>query len=87
MSIAHYNALLSLYIQNGYNFSIMELLMDMKSKQIYPNSNTYDISIKYYCMKGNIDKALILFKDMKTTHYYATESIFNSLMLGYSKSG
>ncbi|KAK1120820.1 hypothetical protein K0M31_011024 [Melipona bicolor] len=86
ISVAHYNALLSLYIKNGYNFSIMELLMDMKSKQIYPNNNTYNICIKYYCMKGNIDKALILFKDMKTVHY-ATESTFNSLMLGYSKSG
>ncbi|KAK9300814.1 hypothetical protein QLX08_006662 [Tetragonisca angustula] len=87
ISIAHYNALLSLYMKNGYNFSIMELLMDMKSKQIYPNNNTYSICIKYYCMKGNIDKALILFKDMKIVHFYATESIFNSLMLGYSKSG
>ncbi|KAF3424553.1 hypothetical protein E2986_08569 [Frieseomelitta varia] len=87
ISIAHYNALLSLYMKNGHNFSIMELLMDMKSKQIYPNNNTYDICIKYYCMNGNIDKALILFKDMKTVHFYATKSIFSSLMLGYSKSG
>ncbi|CAD1473626.1 unnamed protein product, partial [Heterotrigona itama] len=87
ISIAHYNALLSLYVKNEYNFSIMELLMDMKSKQIYPNSTTYDICIKYCCMKGNIDTALMLFKDMKTVRFDATESTFNLLMLGYSKSG
>lgn len=87
MSTAHYNELLNLYTRNEYDFSIMELLMHMKCKQIYPNNNTYKICIKYCCMKGNIDMALMFIKNLRDLRYQLLESIFNSLILGYSQSG
>lgn len=87
MSISHYNQLLKLYIRNEYDFSTTELLMHMKCKEIYPNDTTYKICIRYCCMKGNIDKALMLVKDMQKLHFPISESVFNSLILGYSQSG
>ncbi|XP_043595736.1 leucine-rich PPR motif-containing protein, mitochondrial isoform X3 [Bombus pyrosoma] len=87
MSTAHYNELLNLYTRNEYNFSTMELLMHMKCKQIYPNDITYKICIKYCCMKGNIDMALMFVEDMRKLQFPISESVFNSLILGYSQSG
>ncbi|KAG6795753.1 leucine-rich PPR motif-containing protein, mitochondrial [Apis mellifera caucasica] len=87
VSVVHYNTLLKLYIENEHNFSIINLLKDMKCKQIYPNEKTYEIYIKYYCMKGNINKALMLLHDMKKLKFSISKSIFDLLMLGYSQSG
>lgn len=87
MSTAHYNALLKLYIENEHNFSVINLLEDMKYKNVYPNKYTYEICIKYYCMKGNINKALMLLHDMKKLRFSISKSIFDSLMLAYSQSG
>ncbi|XP_031364544.1 leucine-rich PPR motif-containing protein, mitochondrial [Apis dorsata] len=87
ISIVHYNILLKLYIENEHNFSIINLLEDMKYKKIYPNENTYEICIKYYCMKGNINKTLMLLHDMRKLKFSISKSIFDLLMLGYSQSG
>ncbi|XP_071875749.1 bicoid stability factor isoform X2 [Bombus fervidus] len=87
MSTAHYNELLKLYTRNEYDFSTMELLMHMKCKQIYPNDITYEMCIKYCCMKGNIDMALMFVEDMRKLKFHISESVFNSLILGYSQSG
>ncbi|XP_061939019.1 leucine-rich PPR motif-containing protein, mitochondrial-like isoform X2 [Apis cerana] len=59
----------------------------MTHKKIYPNENTYEIYIKYYCMKGNINKALMLLHDMRKLKFSISKSIFDLLMLGYSQSG
>ncbi|XP_033303668.1 leucine-rich PPR motif-containing protein, mitochondrial isoform X2 [Bombus bifarius] len=87
MSTAHYNELLKLYTRNEYDFSIMELLMHMKCKQIYPNDITYKICIEYCCMKGNIDMALMFVENIRKLQFPISESVFNSLILGYSQSG
>lgn len=87
MSTDHYNELLKLYRRNEYDFSIMELLMHMKCKQIYPNDITYNICIEYCCMKGNIDMALMFVENMRKLQFPTSESVFNSLILGYSQSG
>lgn len=59
----------------------------MTHKKIYPNENTYEIYIKYYCMKGNINKALMLLHNMRKLKFSISKSIFDLLMLGYSQSG
>ncbi|XP_068979127.1 leucine-rich PPR motif-containing protein, mitochondrial-like isoform X2 [Bombus flavifrons] len=87
MSTAHYNELLNLYTRNEYDFSIMELLMHMKCKQIYPDDITYKICIEYCCMKGNIDMALMFIENLQKLQYHVSESVFDSLILGYSQSG
>ncbi|OAD59837.1 Leucine-rich PPR motif-containing protein, mitochondrial [Eufriesea mexicana] len=87
VSTEHYNALLKLYVDNEHTFSTAKLMTDMYSKQIYPNKQSYDMCIKYCCKKGNIDEALKLIQDMKMYRINISESVLNSLMIGYSQSG
>lgn len=87
MHTAHYNELLKLYVTNESDFSPGKLLMEMKGREIYPNSLTYEMCITYLCTKGNVKEALTLVEDMTKFRLPLTETIFNSLMLGYSRSG
>ncbi|XP_017886935.1 leucine-rich PPR motif-containing protein, mitochondrial isoform X1 [Ceratina calcarata] len=84
---AHYNALLKLYVTNEIDFSPTKLLMEMESKRIYPDASTYEMCIEYLCRKEKINEALMLLEDMSRLKLRISEIIFNSLMLGYSRTG
>ncbi|XP_076163207.1 bicoid stability factor isoform X2 [Ptiloglossa arizonensis] len=84
MTSIHYNKLIEIYLKNDYTFSPLELLQEMTDKNIYPNMNIYENCIKYYCMQGNINNALLLVKIMKENKFPVTKVIYNSLITGYS---
>lgn len=87
MSITHYNALLKLYVENEQDFSPMEFMKDMESKGIYPDNDTYEACINHYCRKGNVTETLRLVGNMRDSHVFVTETIFNLITMGFSKSG
>ncbi|CAL7951634.1 unnamed protein product [Xylocopa violacea] len=87
INTAHYNALLKLYVENGYGFSPLELLKNMQKNKISANSTTYKMCINYYCTKGNTFMAYRLLNEMEKLGFHISESIFNSILLAYSLSG
>ncbi|CAK9798340.1 Leucine-rich PPR motif-containing protein, mitochondrial [Anthophora plagiata] len=87
LNVTHYNALLRLYLQNEWDFSPLKLLLDMKNNEIHPDDLTYQTCMEYYCMKGNVSEALVLLEDMQRMQIPVVKSIFNLLLIGYSKSG
>ncbi|CAK9816173.1 Leucine-rich PPR motif-containing protein, mitochondrial [Anthophora quadrimaculata] len=87
LNVTHYNAFLKLYLQNEGDFSPLKLLLDMTNNKIYPDDLTYQMCLEYYCMKGNVNMALMLLKDMKRMQISVLKSVFNLLLIAYSKSG
>nr|XP_034186519.1 leucine-rich PPR motif-containing protein, mitochondrial [Osmia lignaria] len=88
LEVIHYNAILKLYVDNNYDISLSDLLMEMKNKNIDPNSVTHLICFEYYCMKGDINKSLLLLKSYFYRFPFSSlEPIFNALLMGFSQLG
>lgn len=84
----HYNAILKLYVDNNYDISPSDLLMEMRSKNIAPNNITHQICFEYYCMKGDVNKSLLLLESYSCIFpYYSLEPFFNALLMRYSQLG
>nr|XP_012134795.1 PREDICTED: leucine-rich PPR motif-containing protein, mitochondrial-like isoform X2 [Megachile rotundata] len=88
LNVVHYNTLLQVYIDNNYNFSPPDILMEMKDNEILPNFATYHMCIKHYCIKGNVNEAMSLLTSgfVKIPWHYLIQ-IFNTLLVGYSQLG
>ncbi|XP_063702468.1 leucine-rich PPR motif-containing protein, mitochondrial [Culicoides brevitarsis] len=87
MDISHYNALLRVYIENEYNFSPTEFLVDLEQKGIEPNRVTYQRLISRYCQQGDIEGATKILEFMKEKQLPVNENVFNALIMGHSQAG
>ncbi|XP_023247961.1 leucine-rich PPR motif-containing protein, mitochondrial [Copidosoma floridanum] len=86
MDVSHYNALLLVYLDNDTDFSPLEILVELKEKNITPNRVTFQRLIEQYCKKGDIAGATKILEHMSEHDIPLNESIFNSLILGHSSA-
>lgn len=84
LDIAHYNALLRVYIENNYAFSPTEVLADLERKGIEPNKLTYQRLIARYCELGDIEGASKILEFMKEKEIPVNENIFTALVKGHA---
>ncbi|XP_016049852.2 leucine-rich PPR motif-containing protein, mitochondrial [Erinaceus europaeus] len=85
--VSHYNALLKVYLQNGYKFSPMDFLAQMEAANVQPNRVTYQRLIAAYCNVGDIEGASKILGFMKTKDIPVTEAVFSALVTGHSRAG
>ncbi|XP_047668228.1 leucine-rich PPR motif-containing protein, mitochondrial isoform X2 [Tachysurus fulvidraco] len=85
--VSHYNALLKVYLQNGFSFSPTDFLAKMEAANVQPNRVTYQRLIAAYCQNGDIEGASKILGFMKSKDLPITEAVFNSLVTGHSRAG
>ncbi|CAG2178362.1 unnamed protein product, partial [Oppiella nova] len=87
LDISHYNQLLRVYVENGFDFDAIDFLEKMQSKGVDPNRVTFILMIQRFCQLGNISEAIRLLEHMRNKEMPISESVFNSLIVGYGKAG
>ncbi|XP_076643181.1 bicoid stability factor [Halictus rubicundus] len=87
LDVDHYNERLKLYLKSDYDFSPMDMLKEMKSKGICPNTTTYERCIEYFCRKGKIKCTNPLLNELSNQNITMTEDMYNSLIWGYYQNG
>eukprot|EP00795_Rhopilema_esculentum_P013565 gene13565-4453_t len=86
LETTHYNALLSVYIQNRHQFSPLEFLADMQENKVQPDKFTYSLIVQAYCQDGDLSGALRVIDFMTKQEIPLSEAIYTSLITGYSKN-
>ncbi|XP_008215611.1 leucine-rich PPR motif-containing protein, mitochondrial [Nasonia vitripennis] len=87
LDISHYNALLLINLENETDFSPLDILVELKEKNIQPNRVTFQRLIEQYCNKGDIAGATKILEHMSAQEIPINEVIFNSLIKGHSEAG
>merc|ERR1719265_2775486 len=63
-----------------------QILRDMRATTVRPDIITYSTIVKGYCLEGNIDKALVVLKEMRTDKTMEPDEItYNSFLDGCAK--
>ncbi|KAI3362765.1 hypothetical protein L3Q82_001820 [Scortum barcoo] len=84
---SHYNALLKVYLQNGFKFTPTDFLAKMEAANVQPNRVTYQRLIAAYCENGDIEGASTILGFMKSKDLPITDAVFNSLVTGHARAG
>ncbi|KAF6210429.1 hypothetical protein GE061_013535 [Apolygus lucorum] len=84
LDISHYNALLSVYLENEFSFSPSDFRAQLEAKGLEPNRVTYQRLVASCCNSGDIDGATEILQVMKDKQIPINEGIFNSLITGHS---
>lgn len=87
LDISHYNALLRIYLENSKHFDPLQFLEDIESKNIQPNRVTYQRIIHNFCATGQMETVAKLLLMLKKQNVPLTDTMFNSLLMGYIKAG
>lgn len=87
LDVSHYNSLLLVNLENESDFSPLDVLVEMKDKNIDPNRVTFQRLIEQYCEKGDIQGATKILEHMSKNEIPINETIFNSLIKGHSMAG
>jgi hypothetical protein len=82
-----YNALLQAYLENQIDFSPIDILAELKEKNLQPNYLTYQRFIEHYCKNGDIISTTKMLEIMNKENVPINEIIFNSLIEGHAMSG
>ena len=87
LDISHYNSLLAAYLHNDYEFNPVDILTELKEKQLEPNRVTYQRLLHKYCLDADMAGATEILQRMRSADIPINETVFNSLALGYCVSG
>jgi len=86
LETTHYNALLSVYIQNRHSFSPLEFLADMQESKIQPDKSTYMLIVQAYCHEGDLTGALRVVDFMVKQGIPVSEPIYTALVTGHCRN-
>lgn len=87
IQISHYNAFLSIYVENDCSISMEQVMNDLTNMNLTPNLKTFELILKNDSQKGDVDaieKTLNLMKDNKL---YPNASIHNYIMFANGLAG
>ena len=87
LTVAHYNALVRVHLENGHKFSPGKILQDMESHGVATDKETFQCLISRHCQQGDIEGASKMLQIMKSKGFMVNENIFNSLILGHGEAG
>lgn len=86
LDISHYNTLLKVYLENGYQFSPTEFLENLEKQGIAPNRVTFQHLISFYCQNGDINGASRILEYMRDKQLPINKIVFNALVMGHSQN-
>ncbi|XP_065845009.1 leucine-rich PPR motif-containing protein, mitochondrial-like [Oscarella lobularis] len=87
LDVSHYNALLSVFIDNGHNFSPLEFLTRLQTEGIQPSTQTYQLVLKGFCQQGNLQGAIEILEHIKSLNISLSEPLLAPLVTCNAKSG
>lgn len=87
IGIAHYNALLGVYVENEHSFSMEETLTDLKARNLYPNHFTFQRIVENYGRNGDMDGVEKAVAVMEENQVKVNNYTYNSLILAYGLAG
>eukprot|EP00118_Oscarella_pearsei_P023163 m.273656 g.273656 ORF g.273656 m.273656 type:complete len:372 (+) comp40579_c0_seq20:3-1118(+) len=87
LDVSHYNALLSVCIENSTKFSPSEFLTKLQDKRIQPTQTTYHLVLKGFCQQGNLQKAMEVLEHIKELGVHLSEPLLAPLVTCNAKCG
>jgi len=85
-SVKFFNARLRVMLDNEQEFCPEQFLESMKVKNVLPDKITYQLLIRRFCEKGNMNSVEKLLDEMKTCNHAVPTSTYGHMMRGYIKS-
>lgn len=87
VKISHYNALLSVNVENEQTFSVVETLKDIKSRDLKPDHFTFQRIIENYSSTGNLDSVNKTLAIMEEEGIGLNNYIYNAIILAHGMGG
>lgn len=87
VDIAHYNALLGVYVENEKSFSVEEILADVASRKLKANCVTFQRIIENYSRDGDLKSLERTLAIMQKQRISPNVNIYNSLILAHGVAG
>lgn len=84
LDISTYNSLIRSMNENQTIYDPEKMLKEIEEYGLNPDAVTYQRFIHQYCLRGDIEHATTLLEKMKELDFNLNESIFASLIIGYS---
>ncbi|KAL7302489.1 hypothetical protein TKK_0005133 [Trichogramma kaykai] len=84
IDVSHYNALLTLYLENDHEFSPLDFLENMIQADTLPNRVTFQRLIAQFCNHGQVKEANQIIDFVKRNNVPITESILSPLIYGHA---
>jgi len=82
MNTMVYNAIIDVHARVGATGKVSELLNSMKEDQVEPDDITKSIVAKGYCMTGELDRAMEVFRSLPATPSANTVIVYNTILDG-----
>jgi leucine-rich PPR motif-containing protein len=86
LDVTHFNALLTAYVENDHKFAPLELVEEMRQKEINPNAATFQLLLKSYCQQGDVNGANLVLDHMKNEGMPMSEPILAPLIMAYARA-
>lgn len=74
-------------VESGKIQEARDLIAQMRATQIKPGHGAYNILIKFYCNRGDMEAAIKVLKEMQSLGLPPDLYTYNTLISGYSKIG
>jgi hypothetical protein len=87
MTTAHYNALLSVYIENGHTFCPEYMQNRLRRAGVRADRDTYENLLTKYCQDGNMEGANGILKVMRDGGHAMGRHNYHALMTGHAVNG
>lgn len=87
IEVSHYNALLSVYVENEEPVLLDEIMTELDAMNLAPNVRTLELIMKSDARKGDlaaVQRTFSLFRDLRMR---PTVRVFDSLMLAHAQTG
>lgn len=87
IEIAHYNALLNVYVENEHPIYLEEVINELETKNLQPNLITYQHILKSGAQKGDIVAVQRTLNFLQDEGIRRNTAIFTSLILAHAIAG
>lgn len=87
LDTSHYNAFLSIRVQNEQLISVDEVLEDMKARKLIPNRATFQSIVDSCSRRGDLDGLARTMEVMKAHKVSLNSTMYNSLILAHGLAG
>ncbi|TRY73427.1 hypothetical protein TCAL_02200 [Tigriopus californicus] len=86
MTIQHYNALLSVYLENDHTFCPAYFQNRLRNRSVRANQETFEALMRRYSKDGNMEGASRILKVMQERGFGVSRSAFHALINGHAQA-
>lgn len=87
MDISHYNALLSVFVDNELDFSPTDFLEEIRSTNLKPTRATFQKLVQHYCQRGEVENAKVIIEKLASVNISLNEEIYAAQIIGHARNG